>query len=322
MSARPSILITRPWPDPALARLRDRYDLHIVPADQPLDRSGLIEAMRQYDAIGPSVTERIDSAILEAPGRRVQILANFGVGYEHIDTSAARANGVIVTNTPGVLTDATADLALLLMLMVSRRAGEGERMVRAGKWGGWQPTQLMGGDLAGKLLGIIGFGRIGQATARRACALGMAIAYTGRRQLTHEEIGFDAEFIPEIEQLLARADVVSLHCPGGAETRHLIDAARLEQMKPSAILINTARGSVVDEVALAAACASGRIGGAGLDVYEREPHVTEALLPLENVVLLPHLGSATLETRLAMAMRAADNLDAFFDGKDPPDRVA
>jgi len=221
--------------------------------------------MRQYDAIGPSVTERIDSAILEAPGRRVQILANFGVGYEHIDTSAARANGVIVTNTPGVLTDATADLALLLMLMVSRRAGEGERMVRAGKWGGWQPTQLMGGDLAGKLLGIIGFGRIGQATARRACALGMAIAYTGRRQLTREEIGFDAEFIPEIEQLLARADVVSLHCPGGAETRHLIDAARLEQMKPSAILINTARGSVVDEVALAAACGKrmDRRGGPG-----------------------------------------------------------
>jgi lactate dehydrogenase-like 2-hydroxyacid dehydrogenase len=243
---------------------------------------------------------------------------------DHVDLAAARAAGIIVTNTPDVLTDATAELAILLMLMAARRAGEGERQLRAGQWGGWAPTHMIGQSIVGKILGLVGFGRIAQTTAGRARAgFGMKIAYYSRSRAPAEiEAKLDARYVPSLEALAGEADILSLHTPGGAETRHLIDAALLARMKPSAILVNTARGTVVDEAALADALSTRRIAAAGLDVYEKEPQVHPALLTLENAVLLPHLGSATIETRVAMGMRAAANLEAYFDSKEPRDRVA
>jgi lactate dehydrogenase-like 2-hydroxyacid dehydrogenase len=265
------------------------------------------------------VSDRIDGSIISTPGARVRVIGNFGVGVDHIDLEAARQAGIVVTNTPGVLTEATAELAMTLMLMACRRAGEGERQVRAGKWVGWHPTHLMGQGLSGKLLGLVGFGRIAQATARMAReAFGMRIAYHSRRSVP----GVDAQYFEGLDQLLAASDVVSLHCPGGKETFHLIDERRLALMKRTAVLINTARGTVVDEAALAESLRGGVIAAAGWDVYEHEPVVHPALLGLENIVLLPHLGSATIETRTAMGMLVAKNLDAFFDNKPPPNRVA
>jgi lactate dehydrogenase-like 2-hydroxyacid dehydrogenase len=269
------------------------------------------------------VTDAIDASLLARPGR-VRILANFGVGTNHIDLEAAKAAGLIVTNTPDVLTDATADIALTLLLMTARRAGEGERLVRAGKWDGWNPTQLMGSQLSGRTLGLIGFGRIAQATARRAAqGFGMQILYHSRNRASGAaEAETSAEYVDTIEALLPRVDYLSLHVPGGAETNHLLSRERLALLKPEARIVNTARGTVIDEAALAEALAEGRLAGAGLDVYEEEPKIHPMLLQLENVVLLPHLGSATMETRIAMGMRAAANLAAFFEGREPPDRVA
>jgi lactate dehydrogenase-like 2-hydroxyacid dehydrogenase len=255
---------------------------------------------------------------------KTRIIANFGAGVEHIDIAAAQRAGVVVTNTPDALTEATAELAILLMLMAARRAGEGERLLRSGKWTGWAPTQLLGTDLRGKTLGLIGFGRIAKETARRARALFNAnVAYFSRSRasLTEEE-ALGARYHSSLRSLLAAADIVSLHCPGGTATHHLINAQTLAQMQPASILINTARGSVVDAQALGDALRTGRIAAAGLDVYEGEPCVLPALMELENVVLLPHLGSATLQARTAMGMQMADNLDAFFAGGAPPNRVA
>lgn len=318
----PKILITRRWPEAAVRHLRERYDVTLDASDRALSTETLIAAMHDFDALCPTLSDRIDAAILGVREPRVRVIANYGAGYDHIDMTAARAAGMTVTNTPGVLTDATADLAILLMLMASRRAGEGERELRAGRWAGWQPTHLMGTSLTGKLLGLVGFGRIAQATGLRARAFGLRIAYHSRHRADPPAGLEDAEYHPTLDALVERADIVSLHCPGGAATNHLIDRARLARMKRTAILINTARGSVVDEVALADALRDGELAVAGLDVYEGEPSVSAALLALENVVLLPHLGSATVETRTAMGKRVAANLDAFFDGKVPPDRVA
>ncbi|MDB5689864.1 MAG: D-glycerate dehydrogenase [Sphingomonas bacterium] len=322
--SRPHVLLTRRWPLAVETYLADRYALTINSDDRPMDEAALIEAMRTHDAICPTVSDTVGAAVIEAAGARARIIGNYGVGYNHVDVAACERAGIALTNTPDVLTDATADLALTLILMVARRAGEGERMVRAGAWPGWAPTQMIGSELKGKTLGLIGFGRIAQATAARAHhGFGMRIVYSApRRQPAEIEAAVSATHEPSVEALLAQADFVSLHCPGGAATHHLIDAARLAIMKPSAILINTARGTVVDEAALAAALAAGTIAGAGLDVYEAEPQVNAALLRLENVVLLPHLGSATTETRIAMGMRVAANLEAFFAGTAPPDRVA
>jgi len=257
-------------------------------------------------------------------GKRVKLIANYGVGYDHIDLAAAKARGIPVTNTPGVLTDATADIAMTLLLMAARRAGEGERELRAGKWSGWRPTHLVGSALKGKVLGLVGMGRIAIATARRAKhGFGMRIAYYGRRQCDPAVAAeLDAEFFPELPDLLAGSDFVSLHVPGGAETANLIDAAALAAMKPGSYLINTARGGIVDHDALAQGLRSGRLAGAGLDVYPHEPQVPEALLGLENVVLLPHLGSANAETRVAMGMKALANVEAFASGQPLPDRIA
>jgi len=273
--------------------------------------------MGRYDAICPTITDRFDAELLATPGATVRILANFGAGLDHVDLAAAKAAGIAVTNTPGALTDATADLAIMLMLMAARRAGEGERELRAGRWTGWRPTHLIGQGLTGKTLGLVGFGRIAQAMAARARALGMQIAYHSRTEAGTT----DAHRAPSLTALVIQADILSLHVPGGPNTRHLVDATLLARMKPTAILVNTSRGSVVDESALAAALRTGVIAGAGLDVFEHEPEVHPDLLTCENVVLLPHLGSATVETRTAMGMQAADNLDAWLALRELPDRV-
>ncbi|MDG2521554.1 D-glycerate dehydrogenase [Caulobacter segnis] len=317
---RPKILLSRRWPQAVEAHLAARYDVTLNTDDRPLDEVGFREAMGRFDALCPTVSDKISAAVLAAPSPRVRIIANYGAGFEHIDLQAAKASGLVVTNTPDVLTDATADLALLLILMTSRRAGEGERELREGRWTGWRPTHMLGRSLAGKTLGLVGYGRIAKATAQRArAALGMKIAYHSRRRAEDEQ---GAVYHNTLESLAAASDVLSLHTPGGAETRHMVDGALLRRMKPSAILINTARGSVVAEADLARALTEGVIAAAGLDVYEGEPAVNPVLLAAPNLVLLPHLGSATLETRTAMGMRVADNLDRFFDGEPPLDRVA
>jgi lactate dehydrogenase-like 2-hydroxyacid dehydrogenase len=318
MTERARLLLTRRLPEAVEARLGTAFDVDVDRADRRLDRATLVAAMRRYDAICPTITDRFDAEMLATPGATVRILANFGAGLDHIDLAAARAAGIAVTNTPDALTDATADLAILLILMTSRRAGEGERELRAGLWTGWRPTHLMGSSLSGKTLGLVGFGRIAQATAARARAIGMRIAYHSRRDAG----AADARYVPSLATLAAEADVLSLHVPGGTATRHMVDAALLSAMRRSAILINTARGSVVDEAALVAALRAGGIAGAGLDVFEREPQVHPDLLGCENAVLLPHLGSATIETRTAMGMQAADNLDAWLAARELPHRVA
>jgi lactate dehydrogenase-like 2-hydroxyacid dehydrogenase len=321
--ARPKILLTRRWPTEVEHYLADRYDVTFNEHDTPPDAEGLRRALSSFDAVCPTVSDRLTADVLEAATGTVKILANYGVGVSHIDLRACTRLGIVVTNTPDVLTEPTADIAILLMLMTARRAGEGERQVRAHVWLGWGPTRILGADVTGKTLGLIGFGRIGQATARKAHhGFGMRVLYYSRHRAKPEvEALTGATHCASLDELLGAADFVSLHCPGGTETHHLLDAKRLTLMKRSAFLINTARGEVIDEAALAEALRNRVIAGAGLDVYEHEPHVHEALVSLENVVLLPHLGSATLETRIAMGMRVAENLDLFFEGSEPRDRV-
>jgi lactate dehydrogenase-like 2-hydroxyacid dehydrogenase len=323
MSARPRVLLTRRWTAEVEQYLAERFDLTLNETDTPMDAAALAAALQSHDAVCPTVTDRIDRQVLSAPNRRTKLIGNFGVGFNHIDVDAAKELGIQISNTPDVLTDTTADLAIALMLMTSRRAGEGERELREGRWTGWRPTHLMGQSLAGKMLGLIGFGRIAQSTARKArLGLDMRIAYHSRRRLTADvEAEHHAAYFNSVDQLVATCDVISLHCPGGPSTHHLINAERLRRMKGSALLINTARGPVVDEAALVEALSQRRIAGAGLDVYEQEPKVHPGLLALDNVVLLPHLGSATVETRTAMGMRVAENLEAFFAGRPLRDPV-
>jgi len=314
---RPRILLTRRWPQAVEERLAVRYAVTRNNADAPLDSAALIAAIRDHDALCPTVTDRITGEVVAAAGAR--IIANYGAGFEHIDLAAARATGVAVTNTPDVLTDATANIAMTLILMATRRASEGERELRAGEWTGWRPTHLLGTSVSGKTLGLIGYGRIARATADRSRAFGMRVIYHSRSQV--DDMPADS-YRASPGALAADADIVSLHAPGGQATRHMVDAAFLNAMRPGAVLVNTARGTLVDEAALAAALTAGTIAAAGLDVYADEPAVAPALLACPNAVLLPHLGSATRETRTAMGMRVADNLDAFFDGREPRDRVA
>lgn len=324
MTAKPSILVTRRWPQSVERILAEQFDATLNLSDVAMDAAALTDALRSFDAVLPTVCDRMPAAVFEGEGLRTRILGNFGVGYNHIDVSAAAARGIAVTNTPGVLTDCTADIAMSLLLSVARRAGEGEREVRAGTWTGWRPTHMIATKVTGKTVGIIGFGRIGKAMAKR-CHFGfdMDVVFYNRSKIDPAEAArFGARQLPTIEDVLAASDFVSLHCPGGGENRHLINAPRLATMKPGAFLINTARGDVVDEQALAEALEAGLLRGAGLDVYEGEPSVPERLRVLENVVLLPHLGSATEETRTAMGMKVVENLAAFFDGREPPDRVA
>jgi lactate dehydrogenase-like 2-hydroxyacid dehydrogenase len=316
---RPIVRLTRRLPAIVERELAAEFEVRLNEADVPLGADGLREALATADAVLCTVTDRIDAGVLGGD-LRARLLANFGVGHEHIDVAAAAARGVVVTNTPGVLTEATAELTLMLMLMVARRAGEGERELRGGRWSGWRPTHMVGRPATGRTLGIIGMGRIGRAVARSAhLGLGMRIEYVTRSEVSVD--GVPAERLESVDALLARSDFVSLHCPSTPETRHLIDARRLALMRPGAYLINTARGDIVDETALAEALRVGRIAGAALDVYEREPSVTPGLLDLENVVLLPHLGSATDAARVAMGRRAHANLRAFLRGDPVPDPV-
>jgi len=323
MSNKPRLLVTRKWPDRVQAQIAEHYDATFNDDDVPLTNAQLAAAIRDYDAICPTITDRLDASILGAADRRAKIIANYGAGVDHIDLAAAHAAGVIVTNTPGVLTDATADIAITLMLMTSRRAGEGERELRAGQWTGWRPTHLLGTSLRGKTLGLVGFGRIAQAMAQRArFGFGMDIVYFSRRPgAPEDEQRLDARYVPSLTDMVAQSDVVSLHIPGGRETRNIIDAKIFAHMAPHAILINTARGDVVDEGALIDALEAGWIGGAGLDVFAGEPHVSQRLRDAPNTVLLPHLGSATLETREAMGLRALANLDDWREGQPPRDRL-
>jgi lactate dehydrogenase-like 2-hydroxyacid dehydrogenase len=317
------VLVTRRWPEEVERALRERFDVTLNDGDAPLNQAELAAAMGEYDVLCPTVSDRIDAGVIGG-GDRVKLIANYGVGFDHIDLAAAKTKGIAVSNTPGVLTDATADIALTLILMAARRAGEGERELRAGQWSGWRPTHLIGSALHGKVLGLVGMGRIAVATARRAKhGFGMRIAYFGRRECEPAAAAeLEAKFYPDLSALLAASDFVSLHVPGGAETANLIDADALAAMKPGAYLINTARGGIVDHGALADALRAGTIAGAGLDVYPHEPQVPEALLALENVVLLPHLGSANAETRIAMGMKALANVEAFTNGEPLPDSVA
>jgi lactate dehydrogenase-like 2-hydroxyacid dehydrogenase len=317
------LCVTRRLPAVVEDHLAQRYSVVFNHDDVPMSRDDLAAAMRDFDALVPTITDRIDRDLIATPGRRARILANFGAGTDHIDLAAAREFDLAVCNTPGALTEATAELAILLMLMAARRAGEGERELRAGAWTGWRPTHLIGRGLSGRTLGLVGFGRIAQSTAFRALGLGMKIRYFSRSPASPAlEAEFQASRAASLAELAAEADVLSLHVPGGDATRHLIDHTILARMKATAIVVNTARGPVVDEAALADALAEGRLAAVGLDVYEREPEIHPLLLNSERAVLLPHLGSATEEARAAMGMQAAANLDSFFAGQEPPNRVA
>jgi lactate dehydrogenase-like 2-hydroxyacid dehydrogenase len=317
------VLVTRRWPAQVEQALQDRFETVLNDSDEPLSGAELARAMDEFDVLCTTVSDRIDAASMNG-GNSVRLIANYGVGFDHIDLATAKTKGIAVTNTPGVLTDATADIAMTLLLMAARRAGEGERELREGRWTGWRPTHLIGSALKGKVLGLVGMGRIAVATAQRARhGFGMRIAYYGRHPCDPAVAAeLEAEFFPELHALLGASDFVSLHVPGGAETANLIDEAAIAAMKPGSYLINTARGGVLDHGALADALDRGHLAGAGLDVYPHEPEVPEALLGLENVVLLPHLGSATAETRIAMGMKALANIEAFARGEPLPDRVA
>jgi hydroxypyruvate reductase len=307
-------------PDRVLDAARVHFDVETREETTPMKLGQMRGALALYDGILPTLGDLFsDEVFAEAEGSRCRILANFGVGFNHIDAGAARGVGIAVTNTPGAVTDATADIAMTLILMSARRAGEGERLVRAGLWPGWHPTQMLGLHVTGKTVGIVGMGRIGEAIARRChFGFGMRVVYHNR---SAKPVGFEAEQLDTLAEVAAAADIVVAAVPGGADTRHLIDANVLSAMKPTAHLVNISRGDVVDEAALIAALQAGRIAGAGLDVYEHEPQVPAALTAMENVVLLPHLGTAALEVREAMGLKAVENLRAFFAGEDPPDRV-
>jgi glyoxylate reductase len=319
----PRIVVTRRIPAPAIELLETAAaDVWCSPHDRPLTGEELHEAVAGADAVLTLLPDRVDGAFLDAAGPQLRCVANVAVGYDNVDVDAATERGVVVTNTPGVLTNATADLAIALILNVTRRLGEGERTVRRGERWSWDMFFLLGASIEGKTLGIVGLGAIGRATARRARAFGMEIVYAGRRrapEAVEAELG-GAQHL-ELDELLARADVVSIHAPLTPATHHLIDAARLQLMRPEAYLVNTARGPIVDEPALVEALRRGAIAGAALDVFEHEPDVHPGLLELDNVVLLPHLGSATVETRTAMAVLAARNALAVLGGKAPPTPV-
>ena len=316
------IVVTRRIPEPALELLRDAEEVWLSPHDRPLTRDELHEAVAGADAAITLLHDPVDAALLDAAGPQLKCIANVAVGYDNIDVAAATERGIVVTNTPGVLTDSTADLAMALILMVTRRLGEGERLIRSGEPWSWHMFFLLGSSLAGKTLGVIGLGAIGRATAQRARAFGMEIIYAGPRRVSEEteaELG-GAHRLPLI-QLLASADVVTLHTPLTPETRHLIDSAALRQMRSDAYLVNTSRGPIVDEAALVKALRGDKIAGAALDVFENEPDIHPDLRELDNVVLIPHLGSATIETRTAMAVLAAENALAVLRGEKPPTAV-
>lgn len=321
--SKPSILVTRRWPEAVEKALGVNYDVTLNETDVPLTAEAFNKALLEYDAILPTVTDNLGEAALAVSNAKTKIFANYGVGFSHIDTKRAQALGIVVTNTPDVLSDCTADIAMTLMLMAARRAGEGEREVRDKKWTGWRPTHLVGTKVTGKTLGIVGFGRIGQEMARKAhFGFKMNIVVYNRSKIASEKLAeFNAEQVENLEALMPLCDFVSLHCPGGDANRNLINGPLLDLMKSDAILINTARGEIIDETSLVQALESGSIGGAALDVFNGEPNINHQLFGCDGLTMLPHLGSATRETREEMGFRALANLDDFFAGREPRDRV-
>jgi len=323
--SKPKVILTRKWPDEAEKKAKELFDAVLNEDDHKMSIEELKEAMCNADALCPTVSDfQINSDVFGVENLKCKIVANFGVGYNNIDTNAAKEAGVVVTNTPDVLTDCTADIAMVLLLSVARRIGEGERLVRNKEWSGWCPTHMLSTKVTGKKLGFIGFGRIAQAVAQKAhFGFGMQISFYDPYPPSDEIVKkFSATKFNVLEDVLKDSDFVTLHCPGGGENTNLLNNDRFALMKNSAFLINTARGDVVDENALVQALKNNVIAGAGLDVYAKEPTVTEELLGMDNVVLIPHLGSATTETRVAMGLRSLENVKAFFDGKEPGDRVA
>ena len=319
---KPLVVVTRKLPDPIETRMMELFDARLNVDDRPMTTAELIEAVRVADVLVPTVTDRIDAAVLAQAGPNLRLIANFGAGVDHIDLASARQRGITVTNTPDVLTEDTADMAMALILSVPRRVVEGERLVRSNKWEGWGPTFMLGHRIWGKRLGIIGMGRIGQAVARRAKGFGLSIHYHNRKRLHPEiETELEATYWESLDQMMARMDVISVHCPHTPATYHLLSARRLKLMQPHSYLVNTARGEVIDENALTRMLQKKEIAGAGLDVFEHEPAVNPKLLELDNVVLLPHLGSNTIEGRLDMGEKVLINIKTHVDGHNPPDRV-
>jgi glyoxylate reductase len=319
---KPLVIVTRKLPDAIETRMRELFDTRLNVTDAPMTREQLTEAVQQADVLVPTVTDRLDSRILARSGERLRLIANFGAGVDNIDLETARQRGITVTNTPGVLTDDTADIAMALILAVPRRMVEGAGILAKGDFKGWSPTWMLGHRITGKRLGIIGMGRIGQAVARRAKAFGLQIHYHNRKPVPKPmEEELEATYWDSLDQMLARMDIVSVNCPHTPATYHLLSARRLKMMKPTAYLVNTARGEVIDENALARMLEANELAGAGLDVFEQEPAVNPKLLKLKNVVLLPHMGSATMEGRVDMGEKVIINIKTFADGHKPPDRV-
>ncbi|MEQ8558401.1 MAG: D-glycerate dehydrogenase [Henriciella sp.] len=319
---RLKVIVTRRLPDPVEIRLKELFDTELNETDIPFSDAQLIDSVKRADVLVPTVTDKIDARLLAQAGPQLRHIAQFGAGVDNLDIESAVQRGITVTNTPGVLTDDTADVTLALILSVPRRLYEGVKLLEGGKFDGWAPTWMLGRRLAGKRLGIIGMGRIGQAVARRARAFGLQIHYHNRkpvnRQITEE---LQATYWESLDQMLARMDIISVNCPHTPATFHLLNARRIDLLKPEAFIVNTARGEVIDEAALARALKAGKIGGAGLDVFEREPIVNPELVGLPNVVLLPHMGSATVEGRIEMGEKVIINIKTFADGHKPPDRV-
>jgi glyoxylate reductase len=322
MSQKPIVVVTRKLPDPIETRMMELFDMRLNLSDEPMTQSQLVEAAKVADVLVPTVTDRIDAAVLSQAGPQLRLIASFGTGVDHIDLKTARQRGITVTNTPGVLTEDTADMTMALILAVPRRLSEGERLVRSGRWVGWGPTFMLGHRIWGKRLGIVGMGRIGSAVARRARGFGIAIHYHNRRRVQAAlEADLEATYWESLDQMLSRVDIVSINCPHTPATFHLLSARRLKLLQRHAYIVNTSRGEVVDENALTRMLEKGEIAGAGLDVFEHEPAVNPKLLKLDNVVLLPHLGSATIEGRIDMGEKVIVNIKTFADGHKPPDRV-
>jgi glyoxylate reductase len=319
---RPLVVVTRKLPEVIETRMMELFDTRLNDTDTPLTRAEIAEALKVADILVPTVTDRLDAELLGQAGERLKLIASFGTGVDHIDIATARARGITVTNTPGVLTEDTADMAMALILAASRRLGEGERLIRSGAWQGWAPVSMLGKRIHGKRLGIVGMGRIGSALARRARGFGLSIHYHNRRRAHPELEGeLEATYWASLDQMLARMDIVSINCPHTPATYHLLSARRLRLLQPHAVLVNTSRGEVIDETVLIELLATARLAGAGLDVFEHEPAVPEKLLALDNVVVLPHMSSATVEGRIAMGEKVIINIKTFADGHRPPDRV-
>ncbi len=316
------VVVTRKLPDSIETRMMELFDVHLNLTDEPMTKIELIEAVKTADVLVPTVTDRIDSAILSQAGENLRLIANYGTGVDHIDLASARQRGITVTNTPDVLTEDTADMTMALILAVPRRLAEGAEVVRAGEWKGWSPTWMLGHRIYGKRLGIIGMGRIGSALARRAKGFGLSVHYHNRHRVHPEvEAELEATYWESLDQMLARVDIISVNCPHTPATFHLLSARRLKLMRPHTYLVNTSRGEVVDENALTRMLVAGELAGAGLDVFANEPAVNAKLLSLKNVLLLPHMGSATIEGRIDMGEKVLINIKTFSDGHKPPDRV-